>query len=134
MSVEENKKSLTRCFEEVWNKGNYSLIPEFISPDYIYTNGGDKGLEGFEQFVKNARTTFPDLHYTVDEMIGEGDTLAVRLTRTGTFLGKMGDIEPTGKSINLTHVLISRFADGKCIETTSFHDMLDFSQQLGITG
>ena len=134
MSVEDNKKSLTRSLDEVWNNGNYSIIPEVISPDYIYTNGGDKGLEGFEQFVKNMRTTFPDLHYAVDEMIGEGNTLATRVTLTGTFLGKMGNIEPTGKSIKLTHVLISRFADGKCIETTSFHDMLAFSQQLGITG
>ena len=132
MSVEENKKSAYRCFEEIWNKGDYSVIPEVMSPDYINTDSGDKGLEKFEQSVKNSRTAFPDLHYTVDEVFGEGDTLAVRLTLTGTFTGKRGDVEPTGKSLNYKQVLINRYKDGKCFEATNFSDYLSYFQQLGL--
>ena len=132
MSVEENKKAIYRAFEEVWNKGDYSIIPEVVSPDY--TNSyGHKGLNDFEQFVKGSRTAFPDLHYSVDELIGEGDTVAAILTQTGTFLGKLGDIEPTGNSVNYTFVIISRFADGKCIESTIFGDSVVQYQQLGIS-
>ena len=132
MSVEENIKSCYRCFEEIWNKGDYSVIPEVMSPDYINTNSGAKGLELFEQSVKNQRTAMPDMKYTVDEVFGEGDTLAVRLTLTGTFTGKTGDTEPTGKSLNYKQVLINRYADGKCIEATNFSDSLSFYQQLGL--
>ena len=132
MSVEENKKAIYRAFEEVWNKGDYSIIPEVVSPDY--TNSyGHKGLNDFEQFVKGSRTAFPDLHYTVDEIIGEGDTLAIRLTMNGTFSGKMGDIEPTGNNVNYTFVLISRFVDGKCIESNVFGDSIVLYQQMGVT-
>lgn len=132
MSVEENKKAFYRAFEEIWNQGDYSVIPEVISPDYT-NNYGHKGLDEFEQLVKGSRTTFPDLHYSVDEIIGEGDTLAARLTLTGTFLGKYGDIEPTGNSVNLTSAFICRFANGKCTETTVFSDSAVLYQQLGIS-
>jgi len=132
MSVEENKKSCYRCFEEVWNKGDLSVIPEVISPNYINTNSGAKGLELFEQSVKNQRTAMPDMKYTVDEVVGEGDTLAVRLTLTGTFTGMIGDTEPTGKSLNYKQVLINRYLDGKCIEATNFSDMRSYYQQLGL--
>lgn len=132
MSVEENIQSCYRCFEEVWNKGDLSVIPEVISPDYMNTGSGAKGIEKFKQSVIDARNAFPDLHYTVEEVFGEGDTLAVRLTLTGTFKGKMGDTEPTGKSLNYKQVLINRYADGKCVEATNFSDTLSFSQQLGI--
>ena len=132
MSVEGNKKAFYRAFEEIWNKGDYSVIPEVISPDYT-NNFGHKGLDDFEQLVKGSRTVFPDLHYSVDEIIGEGDTIAAILTQTGTFLGKMGDIEPTGNSVNHTAAFICRFVDGKCIETTVFSDSAVYYQQLGIS-
>ncbi len=134
MSVEQNKESLRRCFEEVWNRGDLSVIPEVISPDYVgYSPGATvKGLDGFEQMVRSQRTAMPDIHWSIDEVYGEGDTLAVRLTTTGTFTGKMGDTEPTGKRVNIQLVLINRYVDGKCVEATSFADRLTQYQQLGI--
>ena len=92
-----------------------------------------KGQEGWKQIVNIFRTAFPDLHYSVDEIIGEGDTIAAILTQTGRFLGKYGDIEPTGNSVNHTAVFISRFAHGKCIETMVFSDSAVYYQQLGIS-
>lgn len=57
MSVEENKRAFYRAFKEIWNKGDYSVIPEVISPDYT-NNFGHKGLDEFEQLVKGSRTAF----------------------------------------------------------------------------
>jgi hypothetical protein len=51
----------------------------------------------------------------------------------GTFSGKMGDIEPTGNSVNYTFVIISRFAEGKCIESNVFGDSIVLYQQMGVT-
>jgi predicted ester cyclase len=130
VSVEENKKSCYRCFEEIWNQGDYSVIPEVISPDYV---GGDiKGLDGFEQMVKNSRSTMPDLHYTVDEVVGEGETLMLKLSLTGTYSGKVANMDIEGKPLNISFVLVNRYKDGKCIEATSFVNVLDYLQQLGV--
>ena len=123
MSVEENKKSCYRCFEEVWNKGDLSVIPEVIAPDYIGHNpqGQYNGLDGFENLVKVYRTAVPDMHWTVDDVFGEGDKLAIRLTVTGTQTGRVGDTEPTGEPVNTVALLINRYVDGKCVESTPYN-------------
>lgn len=136
MSVEENKATIRRVFEEVLNKGNLEIIPELIAPDYLYHSplGVEaKGPEGFKEMVIMFRTAFPDFHATIDDMVGEGDTLAVRLSFRGTFKGKFGDLEPTGKQINITSAYFYRFAGGKEVEALAFMDMLAFYQQLGIS-
>ena len=75
MSVEENKASVRRVYEEVWNKGNMEIVPELVSPDYYFRNvqGEFKGHEGYIQMVKSIRDAFPDVHYTIDDVMGEGD-------------------------------------------------------------
>ena len=118
MSVEENKKSAYRCFEELWNKRNLSLIPEVIAEDY--DDGNVKGVEGFKNLANNILTSIPDIHFVINDVFGEGDKLAISLTATGTQTGKVGDTEPTGESINSEVVFINRYVDGKCVEATSY--------------
>ena len=132
--VERNKASMRRCFEEVWNKGNLAAIPEVIALDYVgYTPAATtRGLAAFEQSVMNQRTGMPDLHYAIDSVVGEADTLAIRLTLTGTFKGRMGNTESTGKSLNFKMALFNRYVDGKCVESTLVGNRLSANQQLGI--
>ena len=118
MSVEENKKSAYRCFEELWNKRNLSLIPEVIAEDY--DDGNVKGVEGFKNLANNILTSIPDIHFVINDVFGEDDKLAISLTATGTQTGKVGDTEPTGESINSEVVFINRYVDGKCVEATSY--------------
>ena len=134
MSVEQNKNNIRRHVEEVWNKGKLDVIPELISPNYRNRSGQNefKGPEGFKQMVTSARTAFPDLHFTIDEMVGEGDTLAVRYTYTGTFKGEYMGIAPTGKKATMTVAIFHRFEKGKQVGAQSFSDMLSFYQQWGI--
>ena len=134
MSAEKNKAVIRRVAEEIFNKGNMSVVPEIIAPNYVYHSpfGDFKGPEGFTQFVGMTRNAFPDFHMTIDDMIGEGEKLAVRLNFTGTFKGKFGDMEPTGKQFNMTAAYFYRFENGKEVEALPFSDMLNFYQQLGI--
>ena len=122
MSVEENKKSANRCFEELWNKRDLSLIPELISEDYAghSARGEVRGLDGFEKSVKDALTAIPDINHAVNDILGEGDKLAISLTLTGTQTGKLGDTEPTGEPVNVKMLLINRYLDGKCVESTAY--------------
>ena len=136
MSVEQNKATLRRIVEEVFNKGDMSVVPELISPEYSYHNpmGMEfKGPDGFVQFVQMERNVFPDIHVTIDDMIGEGDKLAARLSFTGTFKGKFGDFEPTGNKVSHTAAYFYRYADGKEVEALPFTDMLPMYQQMGIS-
>jgi predicted ester cyclase len=135
MSVEENKKTLQRNFDEIWNKRNLSLIPELVSPDYVGTNvfGVSKGHDGYEQMVKNSTTTMPDLLYTVDEVVGEGDTLMAKITLTGTYTGKLGNLDISGKKIKGTTVLVNKYVDGKVKESTAYSNPLETLKQLGVT-
>ena len=137
MSVEENKENIRRHVDEIWHKGNMEAVDELIAPNYVLRNpqGDDiTGTEGFKQAVVTmARTIFPDIHWTIDNMIGEGDYVAVQYTFTGTFTGKMGDVEPTGKKMTQQQVIIYRFENGKQVETRIYRDMLSMYQQLGIT-
>lgn len=130
MSVEQNKATLKRMYDEVWNKGNFSIASELVSPDYHHQNY--KGPEGWKQLVSSMRTAFPDLHDSIDQVIGEGDWLAYRVSNTGTFKVKYGEMEPTGKKLKMTQILFSQFKDGKLVATVALSDTLAFYQSLGI--
>lgn len=136
MSVEQNKTQQRRVYEDVINKGDYDLIPEIISPDYVFHNPlgiEAKGPEGFKQMVTMMRHAFPDIHCTVDEMVGEGDNTATRATLTCTFQGDMMGIPPTGKHAEVSGFLITHWKDGKEVEAWESLDTMSFYQQLGIT-
>ena len=136
MSIEEENKACIRIIaEEVFNKGNLAVVDEHIAANWVYLGpaGDYKGTEGFKQMVSGMRTIFPDIHFTVDDMIGEGNKLAVRYTWTGTFKGKFGDIEPTGKQVKVSFAYFYRFEDGKEAEVMGFGDTLSLYQQMDIS-
>ena len=134
MSVEHNKATVHRVIEEVWNKANMSVLPELIAPSYVFHSpfGEFKGPEGLSQFVATTRSAFPDINMKVDDIVAEGDKVAARLTWSGTFTGKFGDIEPTGKPVSMTAAYFFRFENGKEVEASPFSDMLSLYQQMGV--
>ncbi len=78
------------------------------------------------------RTAFPDLHFTIEELVAEGDTVAGRLTMSGTHQGPLMGIPPTGRSVRQDHMHFVRFRDGKAIEHWGVRDELGMMQQLGV--
>lgn len=135
MSVEENKAMVRRIIEEAINKGNLAVIDDIMAPGYVYHYPAMeiKGPEGFRQFVTMMRTAFPDIHVTIDEIIGEGNMVASRVTLRGTFKGELMGMAPTGKQLNFTEAVFVRFEGGKEVEATPYMDSLTFYQQLGIS-
>ncbi len=136
MSVEQNKATVRRVAEEVFNKGNMAVIPELIASNYIYKSpmGVEfRGPGGFAQFIGMMRGAFPDVHMTVVDLVGEGDKLSARLSLEGTFTGDLGDVKGTGKRFDVPIGMFFRFEAGKELEAIEFIDMAAFNQQLGLT-
>lgn len=135
MSVEENKSNQRRVFEEVINKGNLAIIPDLIAPEYVFRSplGVEaKGPESFKQMIVMFRTAFPDIHFTIDDILGEGDRVSLRFTMTGTFTGEMMGIAPTGKKARYSAILMTKWAGGKEVQAWEAMDTAPFFQQLGI--
>jgi predicted ester cyclase len=78
------------------------------------------------------RTAFPDLHFTIEELIAEGDVVAGRLTMSGTHEGPLMGMPPTGRSVQQAHMHFVRFRDGKAVEHWGVRDDLGMMQQMGI--
>src|SRR5215203_2011530 len=87
MSVEANKAVYTRFVEEVINGGNLDVIEEIFEPDYVDHSlppGAPPGLAAVRMVPTLFRGGFSDVHFTIDQMVGEGDWVATRVTGSGT--------------------------------------------------
>ena len=89
-----------------------------------------KGPEGFKQFVTTFITAFPDLHLTIDDMVAEGDKVALRITARGTHQGDFMGIAPTGKQVTAPGIVIQRLTGGKLAEGWLVNDLLTMFQQM----
>ena len=137
MSTEDNKTLMRRFYEEVMNQKNLAAIDDFLAPTFVNHSalqlgmlGG--GIEEVKQYVSMILTTFPDLHYTVEDMIAEGDKVVARLTVSGTQQGAFLGIPSTGKHATITDIEIFRIANGKAVENWVQADFLGLLQQLGV--
>ena len=85
MSIQDNKRIVRSEFEEIWNQGKLDLISTYFSADFI-NFGRPCPLDRLRQIMEAWRTTFPDMHYTVDAQIAEGDRVLRHCTLSGTHL------------------------------------------------
>ena len=90
MSTEENKTRVHRFYEEVFNRKNTAALDEFIDSqavDHAAPAGAPGGIEGARQFAAMFLAAFPDVRFTVEDLIAEGDRAVARLTQSGTHHG-----------------------------------------------
>jgi steroid delta-isomerase-like uncharacterized protein len=131
----EANKALVRRFEEIFNQGNLILLDEVFSADSIY-HGPNlpqmRGREAIKEHLASLRRAFPDCHYTVDDLVAEGNMVVVRWSLTGTHRGEFWGITPTGKKVSLSGTSTDRIADGMITEVAQQWDALGFMQQLGV--
>ena len=114
-----------------------SVADEIIAPDFIDhdpVSGQGSGLEGYKEMVGAFRAAFPDLRVRNEDVIAEGDKVAVRWTARGTHGGALMDIPPTGRQVTLKGVDVLRIERGKIVERWGEFDALGMLQQLGVIG
>jgi steroid delta-isomerase-like uncharacterized protein len=136
MSAEQNKTLIHNFVEEVWNKGNFDATETFWAVDLIDHSPAipnqPAGVAGARQVFVSFKTAFPDLQFTIEDIVIEGDKVAWRWTSTGTNIGSMMGLPPTGKKATITGIEIYRIADGKIVERWGNFDQLGMLQQLGV--
>lgn len=137
MSPDEIKALQRRYYEEC-NKGKtaaIAVLDELFAADIVWhsARGMDiRGINSLKESFNAAYNTFPDTHYTIDDMIVEGDKAATRFTFTGTHKGEFAGVPPTNKRVKVWAIAVARIVDGKFAEVWERYDTLSWMQELGL--
>ncbi|MBI1928034.1 ester cyclase [Candidatus Poribacteria bacterium] len=135
--IEANKALVRRLAEEFWNTGNVGRAGDFFAPNYhrhdpgltsafyAVPAGEIVGLEAFKAWVAPAFVAVPGFHVIIEDIIAEGDKVAVLYTIGGTFA-------PTGLPFKVTVMQIARLQDGLIVEDWYNADNLGWERQIGL--
>jgi steroid delta-isomerase-like uncharacterized protein len=135
MSLEANKDVIRAYVETIFNQRQVERAEELVAPDYVdhaALPGQAPGLEGAKDKWAMYLAGIPDLRITIEELVAEGDKVAVRRSYAGTHRGPLLGIPPTDKQLQLGGISIFRLAGGKITEQWEELDQLALMQQLGV--
>src|SRR5918911_5034620 len=137
MSAEENKAQVRRLLEEGFSQGHTKVVDEVLNPDFVCydpnsESGEIRGAETIKGEIEYFRNAVPDLTYTVEDQIAEGDKVVTRYTASGTHQGEFFGVRPTGNRIEMSGIQIDRFDEsGKMVEEWPEYDLLGAMRQIG---
>jgi predicted ester cyclase len=139
---EANKQLVRRHFEELFNRQHLDVADELVADEYLEhalapfgqaEPGRVHGPTHMRQTTQWLLAQFPDLHMTIEAIIAEGDTVAVRILSQGTNLGPLnGVVPPTGKRFAARQSHWFRVVDGKLAEHWATREDLPAMLQLGV--
>ena len=139
---EANKELVRRHFEEIFNRKNLAVCDEIMAEDFVEHGvapfaqsapGRVNGPQAMRATAEWLLAQFPDLHMTIEAMIAEGDTVAVRILSEGTNLGAInGVVPPTGRRFRARQSHWFRVAENKLVEHWATREDLPVMLQLGV--
>ena len=135
MSTQENKALIRRVVDAV-NQGDLDTAAGYLAADYVdYSDppGTPPGSMSARQRWAMLRVAFSDARVTIDDVVAEGDKVAVRFTLYGTHTGELMGIPPTGRQVVVTGIDINRVANDQIVERWANFDNLGMLQQLGMS-
>ena len=131
MSLEDNKNIVRRFMTEILTKGDVSVVDQLVGPNYKNLLLPGQGIDAFKQFISMSHSALPDTKYKIDDIVAEGDQVAVRFTFSGTYKGSIMGSKPTGKFFSVPGLVYYRLANGKIVEDAPFTNP-DLMHLLGI--
>ena len=131
----QSTESVMNRFVEFINTGNEDLAHEVISPDAVFHAPSHpeplRGPDGYMEVLGMMRSAFPDVQWTLEETVTEGDTVAARFTMRGTHDGEFFGIPATGNKISVQAMNFYYLADGRIVGERAQPDLLGVMQQIG---
>ena len=127
-------------YEQKWvdglNRGDVSVADEVFQPGcVIHINGNpqrDLTLDNFKKMVAGLLGAFPDLHFTINDQFTSGEKVCTRWTATGTNTGPFGEMQATGKAVEVEGLIIDQVVNGKVAKRWELWDQMAMMQQLGV--
>ena len=132
---EDNKKLIETYFYRVWNNGELDLLDTILDEKYVnHSPGGSNipppGAVSLKPIIAAMRKGFPDLHYSINDLVITETRIVARVTMTGTLLGELWGMQPNGKKITVQQVNIEYVKNGRISEHWRLTDELTMMKQL----
>jgi predicted ester cyclase len=135
MIANDNKDIVRRFFADVLSGNNPAAARDLIDPALVshhpWLPGGTGGVPEVIDLMNRLRAVVSELRYVVDDMVAEGNTVAVRWTATGRHTGAFGGIPPTGRTTTIGGMDMFRLGGNRIVETWTSSDLLGLIQQIG---
>lgn len=131
----EHKDIVLQHHERIWNHGEVDAVEELYAEDFVGHHPGAPdwvGRESVKLAVRTMRAAFPDLLETVEDIVVDGDRVVSRFRTSGTHLGPLQGLTPTGRRMTIDELAIFRLAGSRIVEKWGLLDRLGMYQQLGI--
>ena len=138
MSIEANKATVHRLYHEFWNAEQLEVADELLHPDYVFDEGYGAGAPSVEA-IKEANIfwhrVLPNIHFTIEDMIAEGDTVVARWTARGAHQGdwemELGTVPASGQATTTPGTSSYYLRDGKIIRDENHIDFVSLLKQIG---
>jgi steroid delta-isomerase-like uncharacterized protein len=133
----DNAAVVRQFVDEVLNRGDPDAAGRFLWEDvvqHVPFPGQGPGLAGFQEMIREARVAFPDIKWSVEEQLTDGDRVLTRFVWTGTHRGPFLGIDPTGRRVTVWGMVVDRVVGGRIKESRFLMDVLGLMQQLGASG
>ena len=140
MTAEQDKMIIRRWFKEAFEKGNTALVDEIFAHDVLShdrTGPGPngewpRGAEAPRAIINAYHGAFPDVQFTIEDQLAEGDIVVTRWSAKGTNRGSLMGAPATGKTATVTGIEADRIKNGKIAESWANFDVLGMLVQLGL--
>lgn len=130
-----NQQTILAFIEDVLNRGRWERMNDLVLENFVELDpfpGQQQGREGLKAVLKQFRSAFPDIHWSVSEQICEGDKVVTRFTWTGTHRDTFLGIPATRRNVEVKGVVIDRLESAKMADSRILMDTLGLMQQLGV--
>jgi steroid delta-isomerase-like uncharacterized protein len=136
VAEEEHARTVRRYFDEVWSQGRLEVLDEILASNYVNhtpsTPNPPPGPGGLKPIVAAFREAFPDLRFTIQDMVVEGERVAIRVRMEGTHDGALFGIPATHRRVRVDQINIELFRGGRIVEHWRVTDEQGLMRQLGV--
>ena len=133
MVPDENRGVVRDYYETVYDRRELGRLDAFLAPDFVSAGpGGRMDRESHATALAASLAALPDLRLTVDEQIAEREAVVTRWSATGTQLGTLFGIPPTGRRVTATAIHVHHVRDGRIVDQWEQFDTLGVLSQLGL--
>ncbi len=130
----ENKATAAKYLEEIINHKRPELLKEVFTDDIQIINGKESGhLKRLEDFLTNFFKAFPDINYTIEEVIAEGNKVFIKANVKATHKGEFWGYQPLGNKLDIRELFTFTMENGKVKSHTGYPDMSKLDKQLKAT-